>query len=92
MGPAGFESLRRLNCMKQSDLEYIGKIEGRHSWTYCDDCFYWTDGAGVVTSDLAGKAPFCHVTLAPRQNGSTRTIKPLTRADAKRSIVAALNR
>lgn len=77
--------------MKQSDLEYIGKIEGRHSWVCGDECFYWTDGAGVVTSDLAGKTLFCHVTLAPRQPGAPRTIKPLTRTDAKRAIVAALN-
>lgn len=77
--------------MKQSDLEYIGKVDGRHSWTCCEECYYWTDGANIVTSDLAGKTLFCHVTLAPRKSGALRTIKPLTRADAKRAIVAALS-
>lgn len=76
--------------MKQSDLEYIGKVGGRHSWTYGDECFYWSDGAGVVTRDLAGIVLFCHVTLAPRHGSSPRTIKPLTRADAKRAIVASI--
>lgn len=78
--------------MKQSDLEYTGKIGGRHSWVSGVDTYYWTDGDHVVTSDLAGKLPFCHVTLAPRQSKSSRTIKPLTRTDAKRAIVAALNK
>lgn len=76
--------------MKQSDLEYQGRIDGRHSWTYGDESFYWSDGAGVVTRDLAGRVLFCHVTLAPRQGPGPRTIKPLTRADAKRAIVASL--
>lgn len=77
--------------MKQSDLEYIGKIEGRHSWVCGGESYYWVDGANIVTSDLAGKSIFCHVTLAPRKSGASRTIKPLTRTDAKRAIVAALN-
>jgi hypothetical protein len=77
--------------MRQSDLEYLGKIDGRHSWSCGDDCFYWTDGANIVTSDLAGTIPFCRVTLPPRQSGSPRTIKALTRTDAKRAIVEALD-
>ncbi len=77
--------------MKQSDLEYQGKLDGRHSWSFGDDSFYWTDGANVVTSDLAGTIPFCRVTLAPRQSSSPRTIKALTRTDAKRAIVEALD-
>jgi hypothetical protein len=44
----------------------------------------------TLTSDLAGTIPFCRVTLAPRQSFRPRTIKALTRADAKRAIVEAL--
>lgn len=77
--------------MKQSDLEYLGKLDGRHSWSCGEECLYWTVGANVVTSDLAGTIPFCRVTLPPRQSGSLRTIKALTRTDAKRAIVEALN-
>ncbi|MCX4116772.1 MULTISPECIES: hypothetical protein [Aeromonas] len=77
--------------MKQSDLEYLGKLDGRHSWAVGEECFYWTDGANVVTSDLAGSIPFCPVTLPSRQHGTPRTIKALTRTDAKRAIVEALD-
>ena len=76
--------------MRQSDLEYLGKIDGRHSWSCGDDCFYWTDGANIVTSDLAGTIPFCRVTL-PTTERQPRTIKALTRTDAKRAIVEALD-
>lgn len=76
--------------MRQSDLEYLGKLDGRHSWSCGEGCFYWTVGANVVTSDLAGTIPFCRVALSPRRSGSPRTIKALTRTDAKRAIVEAL--
>ncbi|ASI21405.1 hypothetical protein CE456_00750 (plasmid) [Aeromonas salmonicida] len=77
--------------MRQSDLEYIGEIDGRHCWTCGGYEFYWTPGANVVTSDLAGVIRFCRVTLAPRQSRATHTIKTLTRTDAKRAIVGALS-
>ncbi|MBE8841698.1 hypothetical protein F3H81_21105 [Aeromonas veronii] len=76
--------------MKQSDLEYLGKLDGRHSWSFGEECFYWTNGDNVVTRDLAGTIRFCAVTLPPRQNGGPRTIRALTRTDAKRAIVEAL--
>lgn len=77
--------------MRQSDLEYLGKLDGRHSWSCSEECFYWTDGANVVTCDLAGTIPFCRVTLAPRQSGAPRTIRAMTRTDAKRAIVEMLD-
>jgi hypothetical protein len=74
----------------QADLEYLGKMRGRHAWAYEGDYYYWTERANIVTTDSMGVVPFCHVTLK-LQHGKANTIQPLSRADAKRAIVAKLN-
>ncbi|MCE2597180.1 hypothetical protein K6Y31_20615 [Motilimonas cestriensis] len=76
--------------MKQSDLEYLGKMDGRDAWQFGDEYFYWSPGANVVTYDLAGQLKCCDVVRSGERG--QRVIKPLTKADVKRCIAAKLNK
>ena len=76
--------------IRMNDLEYLGKMRGRHTWAYGGDYYYWTERANIVTTDSIGVTPFCPVVLK-LQHGKPNTIQPLTRTDAKRAIVAKLN-
>lgn len=80
-----------MSNVKASDLEYQGRIDGRHAWSLDGDWYYWTDKATAVTLDLAGQQVFCQLTLT-LERGKENTVKAFTKADAKRAIVGKLNR
>lgn len=76
-------------AMKLSDLMYMGKVEGRHAWSYEDNWYYWTEKSNVVTSDLKGDTVICRLTLTLSRD-SLNTIRPFTKTDAKKAIVGRL--
>lgn len=77
--------------VKVSELEYQGRLDGRHAWVHDEFWFYWTEKANVVTSDLAGLEPFCLLRLA-LVRGEQNSIRAFTKTDAKRGIIDMLNR
>jgi len=76
--------------LKLSDLTYMGKVEGRHAWSYDDSWYYWTEKSNVVTSDLQGSLVVCRLTLTLSRD-TQNTIRPFTKTDAKKAIVSTLN-
>ncbi|OCQ42661.1 hypothetical protein CEY02_20075 [Bacillus pumilus] len=76
--------------VKLSDLTYMGKVEGRHAWSYDDNWYYWTEKSNVVTSDLQGHLVICRLTLNLSRN-TQNTIRPFTKNDAKKAIVSTLS-
>lgn len=79
-----------MTSVRVSELEYQGRIDGRHVWELDGGWYYWTDKSSLVTSDLAGREPFCRLQLL-LVRGGRNTIRALTKADAKRAIVEKLN-
>lgn len=77
--------------IKQSDLAYQGMVWNMHWWLYGGESYYWRDKGHKVYTGVDGKTPFCAVTLPAADHAKPRTIKPLTRTDAKRAIVETLN-
>lgn len=79
-----------MTSVRVSELEYQGRLDGRHVWELDGRWYYWTDKSNLVTSDLAGREPFCRLRLL-LVRGEQNKIRPFTRADAKRVIAEKLN-